>query len=200
MQYENQLVLTGSIDDVGNPVRQNSGESYRMGLEVETVFNLSDKISILANSAFSDNKNKNFVTSLNGELINLGRTNISFSPNLISSINLLYSANKNLDLSLLVKHVGDQYMSNTDSDFSKLDAYSTLDFNLNYNFKNPLFFNEIVLTAVVNNVLGIKYVSNGYYYTYDDTWSNPNSITTIEGAGYYPQATTNYLIGLKFKL
>ncbi len=86
------------------------------------------------------------------------------------------------------------------SDFSKLDAYSTLDFNLNYNFKNPLFFNEIVLTAVVNNVLGIKYVSNGYYYTYDDNWSNPNSITTIEGAGYYPQATTNYLIGLKFKL
>ena len=200
MQYENQLVLTGSIDDVGNPVRQNSGESHRMGLEIESSFTTSNKFSLSANSSFSQNKNKNFVTSLNGELINLGRTNISFSPNLISSINLLYSANKNLDLSLLVKHVGDQYMSNTDSDFSKLDAYSTLDFNLNYNFKNPLFFNEIVLTAVVNNVLGIKYVSNGYYYTYDDTWSNPNSITTIEGAGYYPQATTNYLIGLKFKL
>ena len=200
MQYKNQLVLTGSIDDVGNPVRQNSGESHRMGLEIESSFTISNKFSLSANSSFSQNKNKNFVTSLNGELINLGRTNISFSPNLISSINLLYSANKNLDLSLLVKHVGDQYMSNTDSDFSKLDAYSTLDFNLNYNFKNPLFFNEIVLTAVVNNVLGIKYVSNGYYYTYDDTWSNPNSITTIEGAGYYPQATTNYLIGLKFKL
>ena len=200
MQYENQLVLTGSIDDVGNPVRQNSGESHRMGLEIESSFAISNKFSLSANSSFSQNKNKNFVTSLNGELINLGRTNISFSPNLISSINLLYSANKNLDLSLLVKHVGDQYMSNTDSDFSKLDAYSTLDFNLNYNFKNPLFFNEIVLTAVVNNVLGIKYVSNGYYYTYDDTWSNPNSITTIEGVGYYPQATTNYLIGLKFKL
>ena len=200
MQYKNQLVLTGSIDDVGNPVRQNSGESHRMGLEIESSFTISNKFSLNANSSFSQNKNKNFVTSLNGELINLGRTNISFSPNLISSINLLYSANKNLDLSLLVKHVGEQYMSNTDSDFSKLDAYSTLDFNLNYNFKNPLFFNEIVLTAVVNNVLGIKYVSNGYYYTYDDTWSNPNSITTIEGAGYYPQATTNYLIGLKFKL
>ena len=200
MQYENQLVLTGSIDDVGNPVRQNSGESHRMGLEIESSFTISNKFSLNANSSFSQNKNKNFVTSLNGELINLGRTNISFSPNLISSINLLYSANKNLDLSLLVKHVGDQYMSNTDSDFSKLYAYSTLDFNLNYNFKNPLFFNEIVLTAVVNNVLGIKYVSNGYYYTYDDTWSNPNSITTIEGVGYYPQATTNYLIGLKFKL
>ena len=200
MQYNNQLVLTGSIDDVGNPVRQNSGESHRIGLEIESNFIITNKFSLSANSSFSQNKNKNFITSLNGELVNLGRTNISFSPNLISSINLLYSANENLDFSLLGKHVGEQYMSNTDSDFSKLDSYSTLDFNLNYNFKNPLFFNEIVLSAVVNNILGTKYASNGYYYTYDDTWSNINSVTTIEGTGYYPQATTNYLIGLKFKL
>lgn len=112
----------------------------------------------------------------------------------------MYSASENLDFSLLSKHVGEQYMSNTDSEFSKLDAYSILDFNFNYNFKNSFFFNEITLSAIVNNVFGTKYVSNGYYYTYDDTWSDPNSITTIEGTGYYPQATTNYLIGLKFKL
>jgi len=200
MQYKNQLVLTGSIDDVGNPVRQNSGESHRIGLELESNIRISNKFSVNANSSFSQNKNKNFVTSLNGELVNLGRTNISFSPNLISSINLMYSASENLDFSLLSKHVGEQYMSNTDSEFSKLDAYSILDFNFNYNFKNSFFFNEITLSAIVNNVFGTKYVSNGYYYTYDDTWSDPNSITTIEGTGYYPQATTNYLIGLKFKL
>ena len=200
MQYKDQLVLTGSIDDVGTPVRENSGESYRMGLEVETVFNLSDKISILANSAFSDNKNKNFVTSLNGELVNLGKTNISFSPEIVSSINLLYSPKENMEFSILNKYVGEQYMSNTDSVFSKLDAYSVLDFNFNFNFKNTFFFSEIVLSAIVSNLFGTEYVSNGYYYTYDDTWSDPNSVTTIEGTGYYPQATRNYLLGLKFKL
>ena len=200
MQYKDQLVLTGSIDDVGTPVRENSGESYRMGLEVETVFNLSDKISILANSAFSDNKNKNFVTSLNGELVNLGKTNISFSPEIVSSVNLLYSPKENMEFSILNKYVGEQYMSNTDSVFSKLDAYSVLDFNFNYNFKNTFFFSEIVLSAIVSNLFGTEYVSNGYYYTYDDTWSDPNSVTTIEGTGYYPQATRNYLLGLKFKL
>jgi len=200
MQYKDQLVLTGSIDDVGTPVRENSGESYRMGIEVETVFNLSDKISILANSAFSDNKNKNFVTSLNGELVNLGKTNISFSPEIVSSINLLYSPKENMDFSILNKYVGEQYMSNTDSVFSKLDAYSVLDFNFNYNFKNTFFFSEIVLSAIVSNLFGTEFVSNGYYYTYDDTWSDPNSVTTIEGTGYYPQATRNYLLGFKFKL
>ena len=200
MQYKDQLVLTGSIDDVGTPVRENSGESYRMGLEVETVFNLSDKISILANSAFSDNKNKNFVTSINGELVNLGKTNISFSPEIVSSVNLLYSPKENMEFSILNKYVGEQYMSNTDSVFSKLDAYSVLDFNFNYNFKNTFFFSEIVLSAIVSNLFGTEFVSNGYYYTYDDTWSDPNSVTTIEGTGYYPQATRNYLLGFKFKL
>ena len=200
MQYKDQLVLTGSIDDVGTPVRENSGESYRTRLEVETVFNLSDKISILANSAFSDNKNKNFVTSLNGELVNLGKTNISFSPEIVSAVNLLYSPKENMEFSILNKYVGEQYMSNTNSAFSKLDAYSVLDFNFNYNFKKTFFFSEIVLSAVVSNLFGTEYVSNGYYYTYDDTWTDPNIITTIEGTGYYPQATRNYMVGLKFKL
>ena len=200
MQYKDQLVLTGSIDDVGSPVRENSGESYRVGLELETVFNLSEKVSVQANSAFSDNKNKNFVTSIDGELVNLGKTNISFSPEIVSSVNLSYSPKENMVLSILNKYVGEQYMSNTDSVFSKLDAYSVIDFNFNYNFKNTFFFSEIVLSGVVSNLFGAEYVSNGYYYTYDDSWSDPNSITTIEGTGYYPQATRNYMLGLKFKL
>jgi len=200
MQYKDQLVLTGSIDDVGTPVRENSGESFRMGLEVETIFNLSNKISVQANSAFSDNKNKNFVTSIDGELVNLGKTNISFSPELVSSINLLYFPKENIEFSLLNKYVGEQYMSNTNSAFSKLDTYSVIDFNFNYNFIDTFFFSEIIFSAVVSNLFGTEYVSNGYYYTYDDTWSVPNSVTTIEGTGYYPQATRNYLVGLKFKL
>ena len=179
---------------------ENSGESYRVGLELETVFNLSDKVSVQANSAFSDNKNKNFVTSIDGELVNLGKTNISFSPEIVSSVNLSYSPKENMVLSILNKYVGEQYMSNTDSLFSKLDAYSVIDFNFNYNFKNTFFFSEIVLSGVISNLFGAEYVSNGYYYTYDDTWSDPNSITTIEGTGYYPQAARNYMLGLKFKL
>ncbi|MDC1492053.1 TonB-dependent receptor [Flavobacteriaceae bacterium] len=200
MQYKDQLVLTGSIDDVGTPVRENSGESYRIGFEVETMFSLSDKVYIQANSAFSDNKNKNFVTSLNGELVNLGKTSISFSPEIVSSVNLTYSPIENMGFSILNKYVGEQYMSNTDSAFSKLESYSIIDFNFNYNFKNTFFFSEIALSAIVSNLFGTEYVSNGYYYTYDDSWSDPNSVTTIEGTGYYPQATTNYLVGLKFKL
>ena len=105
-----------------------------------------------------------------------------------------------MEFSILNKYVGEQYMSNTNSVFSKLDAYSVLDFNFNFNFKKTFFFSEIGLSVLVSNLFGTEYVSNGYYYTYDDTWSDPNIITTIEGTGYYPQAKRNYMVGLKFKL
>ena len=200
MLYKNQLVLTGSIDDVGTPIRENSGESYRMGLEIETTLKFSDKVLLYANSTFSNNKNKSYITTINGELINLGKTNISFSPEIISSVNLEYSPKENISLSLLNKYVDDQFMSNTDSAISKLKSYSILDFNFNYEIKTSKLFSNVLLTAMVNNLLGKKYVSNGYYYTYDDNWSDPNNTSTIEGVGYYPQATTNFLLGIKFSL
>jgi iron complex outermembrane receptor protein len=157
-----------------------------MGLEIETTLKFSDKVLLYANSTFSNNKNKSYITPINGELINLGKTNISFSPEIISSVNLEYSPKENISLSLLNKYVDDQFMSNTDSAISKLKSYSILDFNFNYEIKTSKLFSNVLLTAMVNNLLGKKYVSNGYYYTYDDNWSDPNNISTIEGVGYYP--------------
>ena len=90
-------------------------------------------------------------------------------------------------------------MGNTDSETSKLDSYFVNDISVTYEFKMKSIFKSIVLSGLVNNVFNVKYVSNGYYYTYDDDWSDPNTITTLEGAGYYPQATTNFLIGATLK-
>ena len=90
-------------------------------------------------------------------------------------------------------------MGNKDSNISKLDGYFVNDFSVSYEIKSNSIFKSIILSGLVNNVFGEEYVSNGYYYTYDDTWSVPGEVTTIEGAGYYPQATTNFLIGITFK-
>ena len=86
-------------------------------------------------------------------------------------------------------------MGNTDAIGSKLESYFVNDFNVVYEITTKSVFKSILISGLVNNVFGKKYISNGYYYTYDDTWSDPDQITTIEGAGYYPQATTNFLIG-----
>jgi iron complex outermembrane receptor protein len=199
MLYNEQLALTGSIDDTGTPIRTNSGESYRLGLEVESFIHVSDKFMLQPNITISSNKNRKTITLFNGKLVNLGKTNISFSPELIASNAVIFYPNENLQLSLLSKYVGEQFMSNTESKVSKLDSYFVNDINIIYTIKTNSVFKSIVVTGLVNNIFNKKYVSNGFYFTYDDDFSNPGTITTIEGTGFYPQATTNYLLGVTLK-
>ncbi|WP_282069230.1 TonB-dependent receptor [Olleya namhaensis] len=199
MLYNEQLVLTGAIDDVGSFIRDNSGKSSRLGIELEAVVKLSNQFSIQPNVTFSSNKNDETIINRDGGLVNLGKTNISFSPDVVASNAFVFQPMDNLQFSLLSKFVGEQFMGNTDSDTSKLDSYFVNDFNVTYEIKTNKIFKSILFSGLVNNIFGEKYVSNGYYYTYDDTWSNPNTTTTIEGAGYYPQATTNFLVGATLK-
>ncbi|MGM5469356.1 TonB-dependent receptor [Flavobacteriaceae bacterium LMO-SS05] len=199
MLYNEQLVLTGSIDNVGNPIRTNSGESYRLGLEVDAAIKIIDNFSVQPNFTISSNKNRETIAPIDGSLVNLGKTNISFSPELVAANALVFQPQDHFQMSFLSKYVGKQFMGNTDSKASKLDRYFVNDFNIMYEIKPKAIFESIVLSGLANNIFGEKYVSNGYYYSYDDTWSDPNQTTTIEGAGYYPQATTNFLVGVTFK-
>jgi len=190
MQYKDQLVLTGDIDDVGSFKRANVDDSYRAGLEVDAKIKLSDKFSVAPNATLSTNKIKDFILDRDGEVKNIGNTNISFSPSIVAGNIFTYAPSENLSFSLLSKYVGEQYLSNTDDRASKLDDYFINDINLVYELEIDGFFKSIVFSGLVNNVFDTKYVSNGY--TYLDTWSGPNS---LEVQGYYPQAGTNFLLG-----
>jgi len=200
MFYENQLVLTGELDDVGSPIRATSGKSYRLGFEVDANIQFNKLFSTSTNVAISSNKNKNFSSSINEELVNLGNTNISFSPELVIGNALNFFPVERLQLSLLSKYVGEQYMGNTDNDGSLLESYFVNDFNINYEIKPNKLFKSIILSGLVNNIFNKKYVSNGYFGSYDfDDTSSPTGTTTGYFAGYYPQATTNFLVGATLK-
>ena len=199
MKYKDQLVLTGALNDVGGPVRENSGNSYRLGIEVEAAINVGNKWNIRPNMAVSSNKNKDFVFQRDGVLQHLGDTNIAFSPNVIFGNAITFLPIKNMQISLLSKFVGEQFMGNIDSQNSKLDAYAVSDFNITYEITTASIFKTITISGLVNNLFDYEYESNGYFYTFDDDYSSPPAITTIEGAGYYPQAGINFLIGLTLK-
>jgi len=199
MIYNDQLVLTGALDDVGNPIRNNSGSSHRLGLEIESFYSVNNLFDLNTSLSFSLNKNRSYISNFNGQLVDFGNTNISFSPDFVASNALIYTISDNSSLSLLSKYVGKQYMSNTDSEFSLLNSYFVNDLNFSHAFENTYVFDSITFSLLVNNLFNVEYVSNGYYYTYDDTWSDPNRVTTIEGTGYYPQATRNFLAGIQLR-
>ena len=199
MGYKDQLIVTGALNDVGAPIRENSGDSYRFGVELDATITILDNLFISPNATISTNKNKDFFFKRDGVLTSLGDTNIAFSPDFIAGNMVTFLPIKNLQIAFLSKFVGEQYMANIDSESSKLRSYFVNDLNVSYEFIPKGVFKSIYLSALVNNIFDYKYISNGFFYTYDDDFSNPPAVATIEGAGYYPQAGINFLMGLTLK-
>ena len=181
MGYKDQLILTGTLDDVGSPIRSNSEKSYRLGFEVDATIKLSEKFILRPNFTLSSNKN----VDLDVEGQNYGTTDIAYSPSVIAGNIIVYSPIKNLHLSLLQKFVGEQYMNNIELPSAKLADYFVNDFNVSYEIQPKSVFKSIMVTGLVNNILDKKYVSNGYMW---DVYPY-----------YYPQSGTNFLIGLTLK-
>jgi iron complex outermembrane receptor protein len=181
MGYKDQLILTGRLDDVGSPIRSNSEKSYRLGLEVDATIALSEKFILRPNFTLSSNKNVDL--AVEGE--NYGTKDIAYSPSVIAGNIIVYSPIENLHLSLLQKFVGEQYMNNIELPEAKLADYFVNDLNISFEIKPKTIFKSIMITGLVNNFLDKKYVSNGAMY---DIYPY-----------YYPQAGTNFLLGLTLK-
>ena len=196
MEYKDQLVLTGALDAVGAPIRQNVGKSRRIGLEVEAQWQFLDKFIWKPNFALSSNKNLDFYFKRDGVLEALDNTNLSFSPNFIAANAFVFAPTTSFQLGLLSKYVGQQFMGNIDSENSKLDAYFVSDISAVWTWEPNNWMKRIQWSVLVNNIFNVKYESNGYFYTFDDSSSDPERITTVEGAGYYPQAGINFLTGV----
>jgi iron complex outermembrane receptor protein len=181
MAYKDQLILTGTLDDVGNPIRSNSEKSYRLGLEVDATFLVSKQISLRPNVTLS--RNQNIDLAVSGQ--NYGTKDISYSPSVIAGNSLIYKPSESLQIVWLQKYVGQQYMNNIESAASKLTDYFINDLNVSYEIKPKSIFKSIVIKALVNNIFDKKYSSNGYMW---DVYPY-----------YYPQAGTNFLAGITLK-
>ncbi len=212
MNYTDQLVLTGDLDDVGDAIRENVEDSYRAGIELQAGYKFSEQFRIDANATFSQNKIKEFdyvvydtqydpntysVVSYEPVVTKFEDTDISFSPNVIFGNTLTYSPIKNGNIALISKYVGKQFLDNTSSDSKSMDAYFVNNINISYKLK-PKWIKEIAFNVLVNNVFNDKYVSNGYTYSYYYRPENSSDSPITENF-YYPQATTNFLVGATLK-
>ena len=197
MNYRNQLVLNGAINDVGAFNRVNVPNSYRAGVEIDAAILLTKALRWNVNGTFSQNKIRNYTqffdTDSEQETRQYAQTDIAFSPNVIAGSQLLLAAVKGLEIGLLSKYVGPQFLDNTSSNDRKLNAYLVNDLRVIYTVK-PTFAQEITFTLLVNNLLGERYESNGYTYVY----GSENRLDSYNY--YYPQAGRNILAGVRVKL
>ena len=210
MNYKNQLVLTGKINDVGAYTRTNIPKSYRAGIELQGGIKFNPRLNVTANLSLSRNKMKNFTEFIddydNGgqKTINFQSTDIAFSPSVISGVSINFQLLKNAAVSLLSKYVSKQYLDNTGNDNRSLNAFYTQDIRAIYTFKkNPTFIGnskkfvrlkEVTIIAQLNNVLNRKYEPNGYTFSY---YTGGKTITENY---YFPMAGTNFIIGVNITL
>lgn len=196
MNYHDQLVLTGSINDVGAYTRTNIPDSYRAGIELQAATNITDFMTLSANGAFSKNKIKSFTAFIDDDYysgvpkeVDLKNTDISFSPAVVAGYTLSVKPVKNLVIEWLGKYVSKQYLDNTSTEDATLPSYFVSDARINYLVPQKLF-KELGLQLMLNNIFNRKYVANGYTYTYFAS----NQVAAENG--YYPMATFNVLAGV----
>ena len=182
---------------MGAPIRANSGDSYRRGIELEGAWAFAPHWNWQANLSWSKNRNRDKYFKRDGALEALGDTHLAFSPSLIAAQQLTYTLN-DWSVSFVSKYVGEQYMGNIDAELSKLEGYLINDIQVQALLLHKENGPTLNLNLHLHNIFDTLISSNGYFYTYDDDYSVPNVVTTIEGVGYYPQAGRHFMAGLTF--
>lgn len=202
MQYQNQLVLNGQVNDVGAYNRVNVDFSYRRGIELEINSNIHRMFSINGNLTLSKNKINNFSEYIDSSDVNYTvytqyqknykETDISFSPNIIAGVGLVFKPFKNFELALLNKYVGKQYLDNTSDNERAINPYFVNDLRLNYTLHTKLV-KDITIMAMIYNLSNTIYETNGYNYSYylGDRLYKDNYLA--------PAAPTNFMVGLNLK-
>ena len=210
MNYDNQLIKTGEINDVGYFTSKNIKSSYRRGLEVEGSYELSKKLNISGNLTISENKVDTFTQFIDNwdtwgqsQVIH-ENTDLAFSPKLIWAAQANYKFSDDISLLFNSKYVGEQFIDNTSSDERKLDDYLISNLQIDYAF-NSFLFKNAKISFLINNLFDVEYVSNAWVYRYISNSYDPRSsdaYTTLASdgiydmAGYFPQAKRNYLLGI----
>lgn len=198
MDYDDQLVLTGEINDVGSPVMTNVEKSYRTGIELQTAIKITDKIEWEMNVTLSRNKIKNFTEHVDNwdtwsqVSTNLDETDISFSPAIIMGSNFRYNLFENFEIRMFSKYVSKQYIDNTSCESRILNPWFVNDLNFQYSFSQK-WVDQISVKLQINNLFNEEYETNAWVYRY--IVDGENKIMD----GYFPQASRNFLVGLNFR-
>lgn len=199
MNYKDQLVNTGKINDVGAYTRTNAPKSFRMGAELEASIKFVNWVNASGNIAFSKNKIKKFSEYVDdydngGQLVNeYSNTDISYSPDVVGFTAVNIIPVKNSEISFQSKYVSRQFLDNTSNQKRSIDPYIVEDVRLSYTLHKK-FFKEVNFIFQVNNVFDKMYESNGYTYNY---FSGGKLV--VENY-YFPMAGINFLAAINIKL
>ncbi len=211
MNYKDQLVLNGKINEIGELMAENVPNSYRMGIELLAGVRFTDWLRWDVNATFSRNRIKDYVgyvsdyTDMWDDMwsqteIHAGNTTIAFSPS-VTVGSMLALDYKGFTAVLQTQYVSRQYLDNFERKEDSLDPYFVNNLDLGYTFKLP-HIRSITVGATIYNLFNEKYETNGYSQTCAlyPGGDKANAYTLSSDPRFYPMAGINALghITLRF--
>ncbi len=199
MNYLDQLILTGAINDVGAYTRQNIPRSYRMGVELEASVRLPHQLQLSGNLAISQNRVRNFTEYIDdydhgGQITQFyPRSELALSPTVVSNAVLSWKPIKKLELQWISKYVSRQYLDNTSNNRRSLDPYWVQDLLVEYRWELPKK-KSMRLLLQLNNWTNTRYEPNGYTFSY-----RYGGVLNTENY-YFPMAGMNGMLGVEIEL
>ncbi len=216
MNYKNQFVLTGDLDDIGEAKTKNFDKSYRMGMELEAAYAPVDWFRWDINATFSKNKVKDMTVVLDdGTVANLGNCDLAFSPSTILN-NIFTFKYAGFNASIQSQYVSKQYLTNTgmstynnykeDGSFDQvvdmfLKEHFTTNVDLSYNFNlHCLGLKNGTVGITLYNIFNSKYDNNGWAAPAYRKGSNGQveayCTEDLYEAGFAPSAPFNWMAHL----
>ncbi len=195
MDYKNQLILNGKINDVGNYTRQNVSKSFSRGIELQSKLKFLQNWLWQANLNLSQNKIVNFSEFVDDydqgiQIENKYEiTDIALSPSVIAGSEVSFRPRQNIEIAWISKYVGKQYLDNTASKDRMLDPFWVQDLRINVHIKYKAIKN-LQLNLLINNFLNEMYAPSGYTYGWIENGSRRDFNYL------YPQAGRNFLVGI----
>ena len=202
MDYYNQLVLTGALNDVGTPLRKNVDRSYRRGIElgIQTpiIQGQNHTLGLIANAAISQNRiiqsPASWVDYVDYSTFDTVYQNapIAYSPDVVASAGFHYEIRKNsntYELQYLQKYVSQQYLDNTGDPTRSIPSYTFSEIQLAY-YKPLTEQRSIQVKLQVQNVFNNRYLNNGY------TWGYLYDRQLTQEVFVFPSAPTNFTLAI----
>ncbi|MDO4511831.1 MAG: TonB-dependent receptor [Bacteroidales bacterium] len=204
MNYKDQLVLNGKLNEIGELMAENVDKSYRMGVELQAGVKIAECLRWDVNATFSRNRIKNYVGYVSNydedwnELwsqtaVEKGNTTIAFSPSVIANSVIAFNY-KGFKAQFTSQYVSRQYLDNFENKEDSLDPYFVSHLNAAYTFRLP-HVKAITVGCTVYNIFNKKYENNGYSQTCA-IYAKDGSYTLVSDPRFYPMAGTNVLAHL----
>jgi iron complex outermembrane receptor protein len=208
MDYTDQLVLNGRLNEIGEAMAENVKDSYRMGVEVSLGAQIAKWLRWDVNGTWSRNRIKNYTAYVSDydsdwndlytqTAINMGSTTIAMSPSFMAN-SIIGINHKGFEASLRTQYVSRQYLDNMQMKENSLDAYCVSHLTAAYTFKLPSV-KSITVGATVYNLFNEKYETNGYSQTCAVYSADGKSYSLASDPRFYPMAGTNVLASVTLR-